>query len=54
MDNKLFKILDYTDIEYQLETILDEISEQIVIKTLPYCIYRLSLSSIPMLLHKLS
>ena len=36
MDTKLFYILNYTDIEYQLETILDGISKRTVIRTLSY------------------
>ena len=36
MDTKLFSILYYTNINYQLEIIVDEISEWTVIKTLPY------------------
>ena len=36
MDTTVFKILNDIVIEYQLETIVNEISEQTVIRTLPY------------------
>ena len=35
MYTKLFYILNFTDIDYQLETIVDGISEQTVIQILP-------------------
>ena len=35
MDTTLFQIMNYTYIENQLETIVDEISERTVIRILP-------------------
>ena len=43
MDTKFLYILIYTDIDYQLETTVDGLSEQAVIRTLPYiCVFNLN------------